>query len=224
MYTYDLGDQFQHLITCNKVFSSAESTGRVAVLGGAMRCPNEDGNGNDRYQEEVLDELDNPAALAAACRARSRSMNCKNGRFDPHEFDVAARQAAVDEAMGSKASSGAGCKKFVHHLGGVPCAADMSLPGPGQKAAPKVQGLEGLVESINVRPDRKEERLCAACGSPHNLSVGPNLTQALALARSTQLRRPPPRVPPPARGRCGCVETSWCCPRPGVDQSVSGPM
>ena len=169
-YTYDLGDQFKHLITCTKVFSRAESTGRVTVVGGAMRCPNEDGNGNSSYQEHVLDKLHDPSALAAACRERSRSMNCTNGRFDPYEFDVAECQAALDEVLGSKASSRSGSKKFAHQFGGFP-SADLFAPGPGQKAAPSVAGMEGLVESLNVRPDRKKERLCAACGSPHNLSA-----------------------------------------------------
>lgn len=56
-YTYDLGDQFEHLITCTKVLSADESTGAATVLAGAMRCPNEDGHGNQTYQMEVLSSL-----------------------------------------------------------------------------------------------------------------------------------------------------------------------
>ena len=48
----------------------------ITFVGGAMRCPKEDGNGNSRY--EVLDVLGHPPALAAACRERSRSMNYIN--------------------------------------------------------------------------------------------------------------------------------------------------
>ena len=77
-----------------------------------MRCPNEDGKGNARYQEEVLDVLDDPAKLSATCQARSQSINCTNGRFDPYEFDVAACQASLEEALASKTSSGKGCKRI----------------------------------------------------------------------------------------------------------------
>ncbi|KAH8074064.1 hypothetical protein JL721_2624 [Aureococcus anophagefferens] len=45
-YTYDLGDFFEHVITLEEVVDASASTGAVAVLGGAMRCPNEDGDGN----------------------------------------------------------------------------------------------------------------------------------------------------------------------------------
>ena len=71
-----------------------------------MRCPNEDGTGNSCYKAEVLDVLDDPQALplAAACRKRSRSMNCTNGEC----------QAALDKVLGSKASSRYGSNKFAH--------------------------------------------------------------------------------------------------------------
>lgn len=118
--------------------------------------------------------LDHPAELAAACRARLPSMNCTNGRFDPYEFDVAECQASLEEALATKTSSGKGCKKIAHTLDGVPgftLLSDPFAPGPGQRAAPNVKGVKGLVESINVRPDRRGQRLCASCGSPHNLSV-----------------------------------------------------
>lgn len=54
-YTYDLGDMFEHTVVLEEIVDAEASTGAVAVLDGAMRCPNEDGNGNARYQEEVLD-------------------------------------------------------------------------------------------------------------------------------------------------------------------------
>ena len=56
-YTYDIGDFFEHVLTLEAVVPAAESTGAVQVLGGAMRCPNEDGDGNWNYQEKVLDHF-----------------------------------------------------------------------------------------------------------------------------------------------------------------------
>ena len=107
-YTYDLGDQFEHVITCTKILSAQDSTGACTVLGGSMRCPNEDGNGNRTYQKQVLDVLDRPGALAAACSQRARAINCENGRFDPYDFSVEACQNALTDALGSKASAGMG--------------------------------------------------------------------------------------------------------------------
>ena len=190
-YTYDLGDQFQHLITCKKVLSAAESTGRCTVLAGAMRCPDEDGHGNSCYQEEVLDLLDDDetpnAALSAACQKRSRSMNCTNGRFDPFDFSVDACQAALNAALGSKASAQAGSKKFLHVFDPAAAAAShFNQVELGQKPAPAVEGMEGLVESVNVRPDLRAERLCAACGSPHNLAACAKCRSTFYCSKSCQ--------------------------------------
>jgi hypothetical protein len=132
-YTHDLGDQFEHVITCTRVLGADESTGACTVLGGAMRCPNEDGHGNSSYQEEVLDVLGQPRKLAAACSERQGSVNCKSGKFDPLEFSVQACQQALNEALGSKASAHSGPKKFVHEF--FPGASQVFGPAtaPGQK-------------------------------------------------------------------------------------------
>jgi len=139
-YTYDLGDRFEHVITCTKVLSAAESTGAATVLAGAMRCPNEDGNGNSVYQEEVLDMLGQSAdcplgpACAAACKERSKSMNCATGEFDPYEFSVASCQDALGEALSSKASAQSGTKKFIHVLSPHERHSDFGgLARPGEK-------------------------------------------------------------------------------------------
>ena len=45
IYTYDLGDGWYHLIELEEIISANESNGACQVLGGAMRCPDEDGEG-----------------------------------------------------------------------------------------------------------------------------------------------------------------------------------
>ena len=51
-YTYDLGDMWEHRITCERIIPTSEATGAATVLGGEMRCPDEDGQ---PYQKDVLD-------------------------------------------------------------------------------------------------------------------------------------------------------------------------
>lgn len=45
------------MIELEEVIAGAAASGRVTVLAGAMRCPNEDGGGNKVYQTEVLEPL-----------------------------------------------------------------------------------------------------------------------------------------------------------------------
>eukprot|EP00961_Rhodomonas_salina_P124817 1682375-Rhodomonas_salina.1 len=60
LYTYDLGDQWMHIITVEAVRPASESSGRAAVLAGAMACPPEDsmglgGLGPSNYQKNGSD-------------------------------------------------------------------------------------------------------------------------------------------------------------------------
>ena len=256
-YTYDLGDFFEHVITLEEVVDADASTGAVAVLGGAMRCPNEDGDGNAKYQEEVLDHwlacdgvvgdvplrfavgdrvsffesqecfgtpkwsaavvvqgpcwdgdrewcayrvrkddggdyycipcdhddfvksLDGKTpdesreraaarALRDACSKRVDAMNVRPGAFDPAEFDLEACRARVRDAIGSKASAMEGAKQFTSGGGSA-----LFPAAPGRATTRQVNGVEGgfaLTETVSTRPDRREERVCATCGSPKNLS------------------------------------------------------
>ena len=179
-YTYDLGDQFEHVITCTKILSAQDSTGACTVLGGSMRCPDEDGKGNRTYQKQVLDVLERRGALAAACSQRATATNCENGRFDPYDFSVEACQKALTDALGSKASAGmgggGGAKKFVHTLfPGGPTVLGNRAPGQKQAVAAHVDHDDlstcHLQENVNTRPDKPVERLCGNCGSPQRLSA-----------------------------------------------------
>ena len=200
-YTYDLGDQFEHVITCTEILGADDSTGACTVLGGLMRCPNEDGKGNSCYQEEVLDMLECRGALTEACRERARALNCENGKFDPYEFSVQACQKALNEALGSKASAGmgggSGAKKFVHKFFPGDFTGKGTVFGdtaPGQKRAVATHLYQDdfpahmghMQENINTRPDKPEERLCGNCGSPNDLSACAKCKSAFYCSKDCQ--------------------------------------
>lgn len=121
IYNYDLGDCFYHLLRLEEVVPELASTGRVEILGGEMRCPDEDGDGCAAYQEKVLDlhsrvasdPTDSKSArkLAAACFERRGTLNVL-GRFDPAEFDLEARRAALADALNSRNSTYNSVKMF----------------------------------------------------------------------------------------------------------------
>ncbi|KAH8098414.1 hypothetical protein JL720_1357 [Aureococcus anophagefferens] len=195
-YTYDLGDFFEHVITLEEVVDASASTGAVAVLGGAMRCPNEGGDGSpfwggdrawayrvrkdddgDFYcvpcdRDDFVKSLDpgwrppdeSRARAAALSRQRARSvdaMNVRPGAFDPAEFDLEACRARVRDAIGSKASAMEGAKQFTSGGARRPSRA----PGARQRQVNGVEGGFALTETVSTRPDRREERVCATCGS-----------------------------------------------------------
>ena len=54
-YTYDLESRWEHGVSLCRVFDVDESRHGIAVLDGALRCPDEDGGGNAAYAEAVLD-------------------------------------------------------------------------------------------------------------------------------------------------------------------------
>ena len=52
---------WERRITCERIVPASEATGAATVLGGEMRCPDEDGQ---LYQKDLLDLL---ACLLALC-------------------------------------------------------------------------------------------------------------------------------------------------------------
>ena len=128
LYVYDLGDTWRHMITLKqRIVGAPYANGKIEILGGAMRCPNEDGGGCDtkhgRYQQEVLDWYnksqlvpDNPRLarkLAVACfdAGRINALNVR-GSFRCDEFDIDKRQQAVLDALRSRNSSWDSVKLF----------------------------------------------------------------------------------------------------------------
>ena len=176
LYTYDLGDFWEHEIELEFAFPVEESTGRLQVLAGEMRCPDEDGSGNDHYQEEVLDLL-GCVGLEAACEARASTLNLKHGRFDPCEFSVEEAQQSVNEAFRTRASAMSGSKIFQtpmpgFGMGGMGMGGmgyDFSGPGQQVHQTPTSSGAF-LSETISSKPDDRDEAICHTCGSPLNLT------------------------------------------------------
>ncbi|KAJ7432416.1 MM3350-like domain-containing protein [Mycena galericulata] len=119
-YEYDLGDDFRHNITVEKILPLSESYGRIQVLAGSGICPMENGKGNDTWAEHI-DTLTNSGTSAAKRELLAeiyampnytdRGWN-KKARFDPDYFDVGETTRAVMAAVGTKLSYSAGAKTF----------------------------------------------------------------------------------------------------------------
>jgi len=121
IYNYDLGDCFYHLLKLEEVVPELASTGKVEILDGEMRCPDEDGDGCAAYQEKVLDlynrvksdptDAKSARKLGVACFERRGTLNVL-GRFDPAEFDLDSRRAALADALNSRNSTYNSVKMF----------------------------------------------------------------------------------------------------------------
>lgn len=186
LYTYDLGDGWYHKIELLEILPKKESNGACVVQAGAMRCPDEDGEGCNTYQEDVLNlvlemkknphDHDTARKLAKNCFGRHNALNVR-GRFDPNEFSKEKAQAAVDKALNSRASAMEGTKQFTNSLS--PFAGRSFCPTrAGQRViTTEVEDDRGgdgfhltMSETINLKPDGKDHTACL-CGNPLNLAV-----------------------------------------------------
>ncbi|KAH8061992.1 hypothetical protein JL722_3955 [Aureococcus anophagefferens] len=86
-YTYDLESRWEHGVSLCRVFDVDESRHGIAVLDGALRCPDEDGGGNAAYAAAVLD----PWRAAGGSLRRAATL-------DPPRFAVG--RAVLVEAPG----------------------------------------------------------------------------------------------------------------------------
>mmetsp|Transcript_25770 Transcript_25770/g.54477 ORF Transcript_25770/g.54477 Transcript_25770/m.54477 type:complete len:331 (-) Transcript_25770:2981-3973(-) len=185
IYNYDLGDCFYHTLELETVVPVEESNGKVTIIDGAMRCPNEDGDGSASYQEEILDSLlkckANPhdkklvRKFAWSCFKRRGGLNV-NGSFRPEEFDLEERRAALFKALCSRNSTRNMTKTF--SAGGMMGGMGLSYAKVGQrdmvykKEDDRFDHMGGFItmhETQNVKPDLKEFTLCYQCGSPNEL-------------------------------------------------------
>ena len=48
VYNYDLGDNYFHVLELETIVPGDESDGKVIIMGGELRCPNEDGDGSGK--------------------------------------------------------------------------------------------------------------------------------------------------------------------------------
>ncbi len=81
-YAYDFGDNWQHVVTLEKILPAASAVKYPVCLAGKRACPPEDSGGVWGYSD-LLKILRNPA------HPEYRDMRAWAGRsFDPEVFDV----------------------------------------------------------------------------------------------------------------------------------------
>ncbi|CAB9513372.1 repeat and MYND domain-containing protein 2 [Seminavis robusta] len=190
-YAYDLGDHWYHKITVEQV--DEEGNGSCLVLDGAMRCPDEDGEGGQTYQEQVLDlflmKQYNPGhpncerKYALSCYERVNNMNV-GGVFEADDFSVEITHKALQDALKSRNSVRQGSKS-INYAGRFHFRSMIEIyslqPGQrkirhyhqdirGKQAEPGSQPVFfNVLEVVNIKPDEEKLALCTACGTPHGL-------------------------------------------------------
>lgn len=198
VYNYDLGDCWYHCLEVEKVIpaESEEADGAVVIYDGAMRCPDEDGEGSASYQKEILDLLlkvrkdsnNHTVArtLASKCFDKRHALNSMKP-FRPQDFDLSERRVALAEAFGSRNST----KKTKMFKSGP----GLGSAGIGQKHIvyrkedDRFDHMGGFMlfdETINVKPDPKDATLCYNCGTPHDLKACSRCHSAIYCSRACQ--------------------------------------
>ena len=121
------------------------STGATELLDGALACPPEDGRSG--YAKLVSADPRRAAERAEALRHARGSSNWRDaGVRGPDDFDLAARRAALADALRSRLSAPGGQKVLVTSLAGG--------------ARPEWR------EELPGRRDASVVAVCAGCGSP----------------------------------------------------------
>ena len=212
VYNYDLGDNFYHCLELEKIVPSEESDGKVELMDGEMRCPDEDGDGSSAYQKGVLDLLAKSKAkpsdatlarkLAQACFARRNALNVR-GSFRPQEFDPDERRAALAKALGSRNSTRNTTKVF--STGGFQYALMGQQHVVHKKQDDRFDHMGGFVdmhETVNVKPDSIGSTLCYQCGSPNALKSCARCRAAFYCSRECQVAAWSSGLPQPHKRRC----------------------
>jgi hypothetical protein len=124
----------------------SSSSGATELLGGARACPPEDGR--RAYLALRPGAPGGAAAREQALRTARDSTNWREaGCLGPDDFDLAARRAALAEALRSRLSAAGGQKALATSLAG------------GARS-------EWREEERAGRRDASRLAVCAACGSP----------------------------------------------------------
>jgi len=88
-YTYDLGDDWRHTVTVEKVLRPDETNVQPVCLGGQNACPPEDVGSSSGYMDFVQ-------AMRDPTHEEHVAMwRWYGGPFDPAAFDVNAANAAI---------------------------------------------------------------------------------------------------------------------------------
>ena len=206
IYNYDLGDGFFDCLELVTIVPEEESDGKVVLMDGAMRCPDEDGDGCAKYQSEILDQVvkrrQNPKddklarKLAWDCFKRRGGLNV-SGPFRPEEFDLIERKAELSKALGSRNSTRNSTKTFCAGGGiGSMGMNGLSIAEIGQRGVvyrkqdDRFDHMGGFVlmhETLNIKPDLKDFTLCYSCGSPNELKSCGRCHAAFYCSRECQI-------------------------------------
>lgn len=91
-YTYDFGDNWEHIITVESVISNAEPDpyGGAVVTGGERASPPEDVGGTEGYHDFLEKLLVEPYSDEA-----HEMQDWVGGKFDPKHFDIRAANASI---------------------------------------------------------------------------------------------------------------------------------
>jgi hypothetical protein len=95
-YTYDFGDDWEHVIAIEKTLPAAQAATYPACIAGKRACPPEDCGGPWGYQE-LLDILADPAHPE-----RAERLEWLGEEFDPEDFPVEEVNARLARRFGHK--------------------------------------------------------------------------------------------------------------------------
>lgn len=82
LYTYDFGDNWEHIITVEKILEKESDKKYPLCIAGERACPPEDCGGDSGY-EEFLEAIRNPKN-----EEHKEMLEWVGGEFDPEKFDV----------------------------------------------------------------------------------------------------------------------------------------
>ena len=164
------------MIELEEMRTVEDSYGKCRILDGAMACPPEDSCGLKNmgcfsYQEEILDHK-GPLPRSVVESIVSAT-NVGGSHFDPTAFNLSFANQRVLDAISGKASVAGGEMRYTHSLyGGFDTDA-----GPSTRRGTRTENIPAGPSTVLQRTvrttgkDPKRERVCACCGSPHNLKA-----------------------------------------------------
>lgn len=193
LYVYDLGDTWRHIVTLEQRITGPTVNGKVELLDGSMRCPDEDGGGCQQYQEGVLDvycklkrdpsNSEVALKLAKECHENRAVAANVRGPFRCDDFDLGIRRKVLYDTLRSRNSAYDSVKTFSFPNSFFGGGKSFGMARKGQRSVtsryehihdgdndPFSSGVM-VTETINLQPDPKESSLCCNCGSPFGLKA-----------------------------------------------------
>jgi hypothetical protein len=179
-FTYDLGDNFEHVIQLIEIRTLENSNGKVELLGGEMAPLPEDSigspeyRGNRGYQDllELWQKASSKKRILISTTVLESINYLTKTSFDPFEFDIAEAQAELRSAFQSRGSVRSGSKIICYPIGNQRAPLGLSIKRVGnikEIITPLNHGKSILKESLSSKRDSKCNALCYNCGNPNNL-------------------------------------------------------